>query len=552
MEFTRVILISALFLVAALLWEAWGNEHRPPSAPPSAASSIPTIATPVQSAQPGVPPVKTASTPAISTSTTQQLITVKTDVFSVAIDPKGGNIVRTTLLKYGQNPSEEAEQQPYQLLSDAPANFYVAQSGLLSNEGPDTQQGQAIYTADQKDYTLAPDQKQLIVDLKWQSQNGLAVHKQFIFQRDDYQINVNYNVENNTNMPWSGQFYAQLQRKKPVTSHSFFGISSYTGAAVSSAEKPYQKISFDKMSEQNFNKQIQGGWAAMQEHYFLSAWVPNAKETFNYYGHDGQGGVYTIGLLGPTLTVAPKEKASTNAKLYVGPESVDRLETVAPNLNLTIDYGILWFISSALFWLMKQIYNIVGNWGWSIVLVTILVKLAFYHLSAKSYHSMAAMRRLQPRMQAIKERYGDDRQKATQATMELYKNEKINPLGGCLPIIVQIPVFIALYYVLLESVELRHSPFILWIHDLSTKDPYFILPILMGLTMFIQQRLNPPPPDPTQAKMMQLLPIFFTFLFISFPAGLVLYWVVNNALSILQQWYIMRRAEIVETRKKKS
>jgi YidC/Oxa1 family membrane protein insertase len=295
------------------------------------------------------------------------------------------------------------------------------------------------------------------------------------------------------------------------------------------------------MDEQNLNVSITGGWAAMLEHYFLSAWVPANTEMFNYYSHVTDGDMYTLGMLSAPLTLQPGATTIVGAKLYTGPEIMDRLKAVAPNLDLTIDYGFLWFISIAIFWLMKQIYQIVGNWGWSIVLVTVIIKLAFYHLSAKSYRSMAAMRKLQPRLQMLKERYGDDKQKLTQTTMELYKAEKINPLGGCLPVLVQIPVFIALYWVLIESVELRQAPFILWIHDLSAKDPYFILPIIMGITMFIQQHLNPPPADPVQAKMMKFLPIFFTFLFINFPAGLVLYWIVNNSISILQQWYITKK-----------
>lgn len=533
MEHIRLILIGALCLLGFMLWTAWENDysHTIPQTQ-KVISNVPFQPTPT-AINPVAPTAeKTATT------TTQRYINVATDVLSVSIDALGGNIVRADLLNY---PQQLHSKQPFQLLNNDPEKLYVAQSGLMGNAGPDTVQGQAIYKAEKDNFTLAPGQNDLAVDLKWKNNAGVEITKRFIFHRDDYQIKVNYLIKNNSASPWTGQFYTQLERKKVAPpDHSFFAVNPYMGGAISSPEKPYQKISFDKMAQQDLNLPITGGWAAMLEHYFLTAWIPSSTETYTYYTHVGDNNKYILGMLGKPITVSPKEQTSVGAKLYSGPESMDRLKAVAPNLDLTIDYGILWFISIGIFWLMKQIYNIVGNWGWSIVLVTVLIKLAFYHLSAKSYRSMAAMRKLQPRLQALKERFGDDRQKLTQATMELYRTEKINPLSGCLPIIVQIPVFIALYWVLLESVELRQAPFILWIHDLSARDPYYILPIIMGLTMFVQQKLNPPPPDPVQAKMMNFLPIFFTILFISFPAGLVLYWVVNNTLSILQQWYIMR------------
>lgn len=566
MELPRLILLSALFLTAFMLWNAWQNDYGSkapvsPAAISAPASSVPTIvqtqtaATAAPIAPAAVPPAgTTVGAATVTPASNTHIIHVQTDVLSVDIDTQGGNVVQANLLAYPQKV-DVTPAQPYQLLSNDPASLYVAQSGLVGNGGPDTPQGQAVYTATQTHYTLADGQNQLVVNLKWQSPKGLIVNKQFVFQRGLYQIGVNYQIVNHTSTAWTGQFYAQLQRKKVAPpSHMLFGINPYMGAAISSPDKPYQKLSFDKLSEENLNTQIQGGWLAMQEHYFLSAWVPTSTQIFNYYSQVSDGDIYTVGLISPTLSVNPGGQLTTEiAKLYAGPESIDHLKAVAPNLDLTVDYGILWFISIAIFWLMKHIYNIVGNWGWSIVLVTMLIKLAFYYLSAKSYRSMAGMRKLQPRLQALRERYADDKQKMTQATMEMYKSEKINPLGGCLPVIVQIPVFIALYFVLMESVELRQAPFIFWIHDLSLRDPYFVLPILMGITMFIQQRLNPPPPDPMQAKIMQFLPVFFTFLFASFPAGLVLYWVVNNGLSILQQWYITRQIEAapVDTRKNK-
>lgn len=539
MELTRVFLLSALFLVAFLLWQAWQNDYPAPAnlitKQPSVASQAIPLANSTSS-QSVVTPTKDVA----STTTKGQLVQIKTDVLAVIIDTLGGNIIKADLLQY---PEKVKSQTPFQLLSNEPVNFYVAQSGLIGTDGPDSQQGQAVYTVKQTNYSLPNGQEKLVVDLTWQNKSGLQLQKRFTFYRNSYLIDVSYAINNRSNKPWSGQLYTQIQRKKlPPAEHSLFAVNPYVGGAISSPEKPYEKISFDKMAETNLNKAIQGGWAAMLQHYFLSAWIPNKNETFTYYTH-ANGDIYTLGAIGQTVTVAPNAQQETGSKLYIGPENMERLKAISPNLDLTVDYGILWFISIAIFWLMKQIFNIVGNWGWSIVLVTVIIKLLFYQLSAKSYRSMASMRKLQPRLAALKERYGEDRQRLTQATMELYRNEKINPLGGCLPVLVQIPVFIALYWVLLESVELRQAPFILWIHDLSIKDPFYVLPILMGVTMYIQQRLNPPPPDPVQAKMMQFLPVFFTFLFLNFPAGLVLYWLVNNTLSIVQQRHIMRKVE---------
>ncbi len=552
MERSRIILLSVLFLIGFMLWNAWQNEMVKPVAataqatPAPTSSALPPTQIPHTVAQ-SAAAMQPNATPVVTKAPAEQLITVTTDVLKVAIDPQG-NLVQAHLLKYPQALGDN--QPPYQLLNDDPASLYVAQSGLLSKLGPDTEQGQAAYSVQKTNYELAPDQNTLTVDMSWQNKEGIVIHKQFIFNRDDYQVKVQYQIVNNSQQPWSGQMYAQLQRKKPPSPpHGLFSISSYVGAAISSPAAPYKKLSFSKMTDQDLNTQVQGGWEAMLEHYFLSAWIPDGSSTFNYYSR-ANNDLYTLGMVGKPIVVAPGQQTVANIKLYTGPESMDRLKAVAPNLDLTIDYGVLWFISIAIFWLLKHIYDIIGNWGWAIVVVTLLIKLAFYHLSAKSFRSMAVMRKLQPRMQAIRERYGDDRQKASQATMELYRNEKVNPMSGCLPVIVQIPVFIALYWVLLESVELRQAPFIFWIHDLSIKDPFYVLPVLMGITMYIQQKLNPAPPDPMQAKMMQFLPVFFTFLFLSFPAGLVLYWLVNNTLTILQQWYIMRKMDLDDAKKR--
>ncbi len=343
-----------------------------------------------------------------------------------------------------------------------------------------------------------------------------------------------------------------MRKNTPPGKSGLINLATYFGAAVSSSEKPFQKIKFSDMQTKNLNETIVGGWAAMVQHYFVSAWIPDQNSTSQYFTRITEDNLFTVGLLGPKLVASPGVTVETKAKFYAGPAIADRLEKAAPNLQLTIDFGWFWFIAIAIFWMMQHIHSIVGNWGWSIVLVTLVIKLIFYHLSAKSYRSMSMLKKLQPRINLLKERLGDDKQKFTQATLELYKKEKVNPMSGCLPIIIQIPVFIGLYWVLIESVELRQAPWILWIHDLTVKDSYYILPILMGISMFLQQRLNPPPPDPMQAKVMMMMPIVFTALFLNFPAGLMLYWFVNNSLSFLQQWYIMRGINAIEPPKKQN
>lgn len=533
MESTRTFLFIALMAVSYFLWNAWQAEHQ-------VTQPVVEKTTPVETAvQPIKQPLSSSSTqPAIQA--TPSLIKVQTDVFEVVINTQGGDIVKANLRKYSK---ELKKPEPFELLTNDPNRLYIAQSGLLGNLGPDTQQAPAVYQAEKSNYELSDDQNTLTVNLTWRNNEGLEVIKSYTFTRDDYAIKIAYQINNNTNTTWSGQLYTQLKQRSLPEQNQLFQFATFTGAAISSPDKPYEKLAYKKLSEQNLDRQIQGGWLAFQQHYFLTALVPNPGQTNHYYSH-ANGDVYTIGATSPELTVQPHGQLQTSAKIYIGPEDAERLKNVAPGLDLTIDYGWLWIISSFLFWLMKHIYQIVGNWGWAIVLVTVLIKLAFYKLSATSYRSMARMRELQPKIEMLKEMYGTDRQKMSQEMMKLYREQKVNPFGGCLPILVQIPFFIALYYVLIESVELRHAPFIVWIQDLSAPDPYYILPILMGVTMLLQQRLSPTPPDPLQAKVMMALPIVFTFLFLNFPAGLVLYWVVNNTLSILQQWYITRKLKL--------
>ncbi|GGI86987.1 membrane protein insertase YidC [Legionella impletisoli] len=543
MDTRRFILYAALALVVYLLWTSWQADYPPPAAVTQTAMSgaaKPQAADdrllPKMSPHQEEPVAPTESSP-VETKSVKD-ISVKTDVLDLEIDLKHGDIVQAKLLDY---PVSVEEDRPITLLQDNKNEQYVANSSLFVVRGHEVDNLDFNFTAEKDFYQLASDEKKLTVTLNGQA-NGLHAKKEFIFTKGSYLIEVRYHLTNEEDSPWKGHMNAQLLRSSPKEDKSsIFHIGSYTGASYSvPGQHRYQKVPFSNMAKSNLDVKSEGGWVAMQQHYFLSAWIPLVDTTNRFYTRSLDND-YTIGMVTKPIVVSPNETETVGANLYVGPELDDQLSAAAPSLDLTIDYGWLWFLSSFLFWIMKGIHSVVGNWGWTIVLVTVLIKLAFYRLSATSYKSMAAMRKLQPKLQALRERFGDDKAKISQATMELYRQEKVNPLGGCLPILIQIPVFIALYWVLLESVQLRQAPFIFWIHDLASADPYHVLPIIMGATMLIQQKLNPAPPDPTQAKVMMFLPILFTALFWNFPAGLVLYWIVNNTLSILQQWYITRK-----------
>lgn len=535
---TRIFLFVSLIVIGFFLFQAWDKEHPNSQAngyAQEAASSqggpsdIPSVGAPA-------PPVSNVPVDAINIADT---ILVTTDVLKINIDPNGGDIVRAELLQYPEkidNPDKGVV-----LLDKSPKELYIAQSGLTGKDdiGPDSRrEGRAFYTATAQQFSLNGDELQ--VDLTWQHPKGLVFTKTYLFRKGDYLVDVNYHVQNPTNEVWEGNLYGQLRQKHlKKDSASFLNVQMYQGAAMSLPEKPYKKVSFSDMKKRNVDTAMEGGWAAMVQHYFLSAIVPPKNAENSFYSRVDQGDIYNIGTIRP-VSVAPQSTQKAGLQFYLGPEVTDKLKQIAPGLELTVDYGILWPISQLLFWMLKTLESFLGNWGWAIIGVTMIIKLAFYKLSAASYRSMGQMRKLQPRIEALKERYGDDKQQFSMQMMELYKKEKINPLGGCLPILIQIPVFIALYYVLLASVELRQAPWILWIQDLSARDPYFVLPIIMGATMFLQQKMNPAPPDPIQAKVMMAMPLIFTVLFLSFPSGLVLYWTVNNVLSIAQQWVIMR------------
>ena len=534
MDIRRIVLYAALAVVSYSLWTHWQLDY-----PPQSLLSHPTSIVDTTSDRP-VLSTNNMSHDNETPNDVPKLIQVKTDVLNLSIDLKQGNIVSAELLDYPE--SVENKEKPFSLLQNTQEERYVANSSLFVVNGQKTENADAYYETDKSSYQLSQDQDNLTVTLTGKNSDGLLINKQFIFTKGSYLIQVRYTVQNESDTDWQGYMNTELLRNSPKEDKSsIFHVGSYTGASYSyPGVSKYKKVNFNQMAKANLDVNAKGGWVAMQQHYFLSAWIPVENSSNTFYTR-ALGGDYTIGAVSHPIVIKPQQKESIGAQLYLGPEITDVLKSIAPGLDLTVDYGWLWFLSSLLFSLMKSIYSFVGNWGLSIILVTLLIKLAFFRLSATSYKSMASMRKLQPKLLALRERYGDDKAKISQATMELYKQEKVNPLGGCLPIVIQIPVFIALYWVLLESVQLRQAPFVFWIHDLAMPDPYHILPVIMGMTMLIQQKLNPAPPDPMQAKVMMFLPIVFTGLFWNFPSGLVLYWIVNNSLSILQQWYITRK-----------
>lgn len=541
----RLFLLAILIMVSMTLYNTWQQEHPQSRATPAKEQvankknaslddkDIPSLA--AEKDSPEKPLIE---------STTEHQVSVKTDVLNLTIDRQGGDIIYLRLPAYAEE-NESTSKQGYLLFDHVSKRYYIAQSGLAGDQGPDRRGvGRALYETSQAEYQLIGTENELVVDLKTKTSSGVDIIKRFTFQRGSYVIGVEYLINNKGASEYKGSFYTRLKRKADDDSGgSFLGIQTFTGAAVFTPETPYTKITFKDIEQKPLDRAIQGGWAAMVEHYFVSAWIPPKNVTSVYQTSKIDGNIYNIGFVEPPVNVLPGEMKTIKAQLYAGPEIRDTLNGLAPGLDLVVDYGILWPISEPIFWSLKKLYHLTGNWGVAIILITVLIKLLFYKLSASSYRSMGNMRKLQPKLEALKERCGDDKQKYSQAVMELYKKEKINPLGGCLPVVVQIPVFIALYYVLLGSVELREAPFALWITDLSAKDPYYILPVLMGLSMFVQQKLNPAPPDPMQAKVMMFMPVIFTFMFMNFPSGLVLYWLVNNVLSILQQWYITRNIE---------
>jgi YidC/Oxa1 family membrane protein insertase len=549
MESQRSFLFIALMVVTYLLFNQWQTDNAPVIEQPAVTQQTTTT-----SNGDFVPESSAIASPLSNETTvaTATVISVTNDVFAIKIDTNGGDIVEAKLLKFD---TEQGNGIPFTILRND-TDRYVAQSGLTGAQGLDRViKGRPVYQTSATTYQTSPNAP-LMVDLNYVDTAGLSVTKRFTFNHDSYAINVEYIVQNNASTPASVQMYGQLKQTTLVETSSGL-LPTYKGTAYSTTEDVYEKYDFDDISEKNLNVSSLGGWVAMLQHYFVSSWVPESSTTNQIYSLYSANRDAIIGFKAPAITVEPHSTATTSATLYVGPKDQDVLESIEENLDLTIDYGFLFMISQPLHWLLNMIqsgdvdlfglvfnWGGVGNWGIAIIIITLIVKGGMYPLTKAQYTSMAKMRNLQPKMTQLKERFGDDKQKMSQAMMELYRKEKVNPAGGCLPLIVQMPIFLALYWVFLESVELRHAPFMLWIQDLSAQDPFYILPVLMGISMFIMQKMQPMTvQDPMQQKIMQYMPVMFTVFFFWFPSGLVLYWLVSNIISIVQMKIIFSGIE---------
>lgn len=534
------MLITSYLLILA--WQRdYGNVNT------KATTTATTVATgagvndvPVATAKSDVPVTVTNATNASLPSNTQ-LINVTTDKYEIRINPVGGDVVYAALRNYDATLDSKT---PFVLLQSDAERVYVAQSGLIGKDGIDTATARATYTAPSNQFVMQPSQNTLTVPLTYQK-DGVTVTKTYTFTKGQYPINVSYNINNTSTQPWQGQMYAQLKRdnsKDPgLANKGAMSLSTYLGGAWGTPASPYNKLKFGNFNDDNIKASTDKGWVAMVQHYFVSSWMPKGF-TANFYSRESDN-EHIIGFTSSPVSVAPNKQATLTSTLYAGPKTPETLKPLAEGLDKTVDYGVLWPISKVLFWLLQTLHTVIGNWGWAIIFLTIIVKFALMPIANKSYYSMAKMRAVAPRLQALKDEFGDDRMRMSQEMMKLYKEEKVNPMAGCLPVIIQMPIFLALYWVLVESVQLRHAPWMLWIKDLSSMDPWFILPLLMGGAMFFQQHLNPQPQDPMQARMMKFMPIIFTVFMLFFPAGLVLYWTVNNLFSMAQQYWINKKVE---------
>ncbi len=544
MDTRRLILLFVFGFSMIMLWNAWQKKNAPlpaPAATAPAAKSAGDNTVPTPSAAPAAPGgVPAAAAPVAAGAAPQATrAAVKTDLFEAVVSAQGGDLVHLELFKLH---AVDDLTKNFVLIDEA--NQYAAQSGLI---GPGLPNHKTVWQLPAGEQDLKEGENELRVRLTATGDNGVQVAKTYVFHRGSYLIDVEYEVANNGAAAVTPSAYFQFVRddKDPASSPGTPMVSTFTGPAFYTEEQKYQKVTFSdiaKGKDKHIDK-ANDGWVGMVQHYFVSAWLPKSTDPREFYTRKLGADLFSAGVIVPMAPVAPKATEKLDVPLYVGPQEQDKLKQIAPGLDLVVDYGWLTVIASPLFWVLELIHRLTGNWGWSIIGLTVLLKAAFFPLSAASYKSMAKMRVLTPKLTKLKETYGDDRQRLNQEMMELYKKEKVNPLGGCLPIVVQIPVFIALYWVLLGSVEMRQAPWLGWIMDLSAKDPFYILPIIMGATMLIQTKLNPTPPDPIQAKVMWIMPIVFTGMFFMFPAGLVLYWTVNNLLSIAQQWQINRMIE---------
>ena len=554
MDLTKFALYTSLAAITYLMLLAWQEDYpsivdtgsiNQQSPPPLTLSSPQADDIPREvptSSQPANQPL--SSSVGVNESTgesTTDIIQISTDTLQLSIDLTGGDIVGLSLPKYLKQL--DVIDDPFVILESSTDRNYVAQSGLIGQNGVDTS-GRALYRAEFDSYELQEDANSLQVDLVNTQQNGVTVTKRFSFKRDSYLIDIDFLIQNNTETNWQANAFGQIRRNNFDDPSSVGGFGrTFLGFVTTSTDDPYIKIEFDDIDGRSESVETPGGWVGFSQHYFLSAWIPNQESVNRFTTRKNESGQYLGEFTGSAFSVPANSSGNYQIQFYAGPKDQYSLAEISPNLDLTIDYGFLWFLAAPIYWLLTRIDSVIGNYGVSIILLTFFVKALFYKLSETQYKSMAGMRRLMPKMQQIKDRYGDDKMGLQKATMDLYKKEKINPFGGCLPMLVQMPVFIALYWVLMESVELRHAPFIGWLIDLSVRDPFFILPLLMGATMFLQTKLSPAPADPMQAKVMQLMPVMMTALFLWFPAGLVLYWLTNGLLGILQQWYITSKIE---------
>lgn len=517
-------------LLGYMLWEAWQRDYGP--SPPQVQTQ------PAAQAEAKAQAESATSAEAGPSLEGSGRVTIQTDVIRAEIDLAGGNIQLVDLLKYPV--SKDKPNEPVRLLTDEPGRLFVTQTGFLGDTRIAPKHAEPWH-AEVREYHM--EKQALKVPLVWRG-DGVEIVKTFTFEPGSYEVKIDYQVTNSSSTPWSARLYGQLKRNLPPKAEDDNAfIRTYTGVACRRADDPYEKISFGDIQDLPQNWETEGGWCAMVQHYFLAAWLPAQDQINHFYTKALPEQVYIVGSYSPEYQVAAGETKTFSARYYIGPKLQRVLGQVAPGLELTVDYGVFTFIAKPIFWLLEQFFKLLNNWGWAIICTTVIIKALFFPLSAASYKSMAKMRKIQPKMQALKERFGEDKQRFHQALMQLYREERVNPLGGCLPILIQIPVFISLYWVLVESVELRQAAFLLWLTDLTAKDPYFILPVMMGVTMWIQQKLSPPPADPVQAQVMKMFPLIFTVFFAFFPAGLVLYWVVNNALSIVQQWWTNRQIE---------
>ena len=540
MDTRRLILVLIFTFSSFMLWESWQKYNQPkPAANAVATTTLGSAApTPSVSLQPGSTGTAAPVVSATAVAPVGETFTVSTDLLKATISAQGGDLVELELLRYKEHGNKDKNF----FLFEAKHN-YLAQSGLIG-EGLPTHR--SIFKRVDGPTELAEGANELKIRLEAEAADGVKVAKILTFKRGSYLVDVAWEIANGSAKAFAPHAYFQLQRNDVAPEGETMMVSTFTGPAVYTDAEKYQKIAFGDIASEKakFAKTADNGWLAMVQHYFVSAWVPKDKTPREYYMRKLEGGNnFQAGLIVPVAEIAPGAKGETSVSLYAGPQEQAALKALSPGLDLVVDYGWLTVVAAPIFWALQAIHGIVGNWGWAIIVLTVILKGIFFPLSAASYKSMAKMKLLTPRLAQLKERYGDDKQRLNQEMMKMYQTEKVNPLGGCLPILVQIPVFIALYWVLLGAVEMRDAPWTMWIHDLASPDPYFILPVIMIISMFVQTKLNPTPPDPIQAKVMMAMPLIFGVMFLWFPAGLVLYWVVNNILSIAQQWQITRMIE---------